>query len=321
MVRLTAARTMKYLRYKQTYFGLVHGVILTVAFFHDYPDYKWYLFTETDTYVFWATLLQYLGALDHTQPYYLGAQINIGPITFGHGGASFAVSNEALRRVTGHYLSHKKEWEDFTDGHWAGDCVLGKAFKDADAPLTLAWPLFQSDDSGVVPYARADNGHRLWCMPTVSYHHLSPDMIYDMWTFKQQWLAQQDMVRSFSTLYFQRSGHALMQHSQEAAPILRHKDVFAQYTLPRIRAPKADWDNECEDDQGTWDNGESCEYKCNSMPECLQFSYNPSTQICKTSTVPRMGQARVGTRSGWFLPRIEKFAADIQPCGNEGWIT
>lgn len=109
---------------------------------HEQPDMKWYLFVETDNYVFWATLLQYLSSLDHTRSYYLGGQMSIGETLFAHGGAGFAVSHEALRRVFEHYSSHTKGWEDFTDEQWAGDCVLGKAFKDANAPLTDSWPIF-----------------------------------------------------------------------------------------------------------------------------------------------------------------------------------
>ena len=138
---------------------------------------------------------QYLAALDHTQPYYVGGQISIGDVEFAHGGAGFPVSQEALRRMVEHYSAYKKEWETFTDGHWAGDYVLGKAFMDAGVPLTRAWPIFQSDDIGVVPYGRTDvNERRLWCYPTISYHHLSRDTIEELWTFEQEWLARREQV-------------------------------------------------------------------------------------------------------------------------------
>ncbi|KAH0032185.1 glycosyltransferase family 31 protein, partial [Aureobasidium melanogenum] len=98
---------------------------------HEYPDKKWYIFVEPDTFIFWQNLLVYLSNLDWTKPYYLGGQINIGSIEFGQGGNGFIVSRPALQNVVAHYQTRQKEYEDFTEGHWAGDCVLGKAFKDS----------------------------------------------------------------------------------------------------------------------------------------------------------------------------------------------
>lgn len=160
----------------------------------EYPDKKWYVFVETDTYVFWKTLLAYLAAVDWTRPYYLGAQINIGDITFAQGGSAYAVSRPALEMVVRHYVDNKRYWEDFTAGHWAGDCVLGKAFKDAGAPISYAWPIIQSDDIGEMNYKRTDNKNRLWCYPTVSYHHLAPSVIKDLWQFEQIWSSREGKV-------------------------------------------------------------------------------------------------------------------------------
>lgn len=57
----------------------------------------------------------------------------------------------------------------------------------------------------MIPYARADHGHSDWCYPTVSYHHLSPDMIEDLWKFEQQWLGERDNVRTSFHLYLPSS--------------------------------------------------------------------------------------------------------------------
>ena len=151
---------------------------------YEYPKMKWYVFVEPDTFVFWQTLLVYLSNLDHTKPYYIGGQINIGDITFGQGGNGFVASQPALENVVAHYQAHKREWEDFTDGHWAGDCVLGKAFKDSGTSLTHSWPIFQGDDIGNMNYRL--NG--MWCQPTVSYHHISPSVVEDLWNFERDWI-------------------------------------------------------------------------------------------------------------------------------------
>jgi hypothetical protein len=161
-----------------------------------YPDMHWYVFVETDTYIFWSTLLAFLATKDWTKPHYMGAEMQIGDIVFAHGGTGYAVSRTALEMVVKHYVENKKEWETFTANHWAGDCVLGKAFKDAGSPLAFEWPIWQGDDIGNMNYDRTNSHDRsLWCYPTVSYHHLSPIVIRDLWGFEQEWASKHREVR------------------------------------------------------------------------------------------------------------------------------
>jgi hypothetical protein len=153
---------------------------------HEYPLKKWYVFVETDTFLFWHSLLEYLSRLEWQKPHYLGAQINIGDIAFAHGGAGFVASRPAMEQVVGMFAARQKEWEDFTDGHWAGDCVLGKAFKDSGTRLLGAFPIFQGDPVGNMNYAT----NNMWCGPTVSYHHSSPSIVRDLFEFQEQSIAQ-----------------------------------------------------------------------------------------------------------------------------------
>ena len=113
---------------------------------------------------------------------------------------------------------------------------------------------------------------------------------------------------------------ALLNTMQDSSPYLGHKDVFAQYISPRMRKPRFNWDNECGDDRGTCISAEDCRSICDSMEDCLQYSYSRQTHICKTSVVPRLGQAGSGVQSGWVLSRVEQYAAALPPCGDEGWI-
>lgn len=169
--------------------------------FHEYPEMKWYVFVEADTYIVWPSLLGHLATLDHSRPYYTGVEIYIGTVGFAHGGSGFIVSQPAMQLVVDHFDTHQQELEAFTDGHWAGDCVLGKAFADAGVSLTGAWPITQGDYPGIVPYIAPDGrpmpplDARIWCNPTVSYHHMQPDMIEDLWKFEQEWLSHLEEVR------------------------------------------------------------------------------------------------------------------------------
>lgn len=164
-----------------------------------YPEKKWYVFVEADTYIFWSSMLAYAAALDSDKPHYIGGQTWVGDVEFAHGGTGFLVSRRALEMVVAEYVKNKSEWEDFASGHWAGDCVLGKAFKDAGVPLTGAWPIWQGDDVGNMNYDRVDDGERRqWCSPSVSYHHLRPAAIRDLWEFEQEWVANAGKVSDIS---------------------------------------------------------------------------------------------------------------------------
>lgn len=158
---------------------------------YEYPDKKWYVFVETDTYIMWQTLLNYLSGLDSTKPYYIGGQIWIADIEFAHGGTGFAVSKPAMKNIVEMFQQKQTAWEQFTDNHWAGDCVLGKAFKDSGTSLTRAWPIWQGDDVGKMDFDRREKSFRLWCMPSVSFHHLGPGVVEELWRFEQRWMRKQ----------------------------------------------------------------------------------------------------------------------------------
>ena len=171
--------------------------------FSEYPEgIKWYVFMEADSYIMWPTLLDHLNRLDHTKPYYSGVEVYIDSVAFAHGGSTFVVSPPAMRSVTEYYNAHKEEVEMFTDGHWAGDCVLGKFFADSGTPLTGAWPTIQGDYPGIVAYMGPDGRPRppieanIWCTPAVSYHHVDPSTIKDLWTFEQEQISLYEDVSS-----------------------------------------------------------------------------------------------------------------------------
>ena len=165
-----------------------------------YPEMKWYLFVETDTYIFWTTTLAWLATLDHTKPHYMGAQMQIGEVVFAHGGSAFVISQSSMRAAVELYRANQKEWEDFTNGHWAGDCVLGKALADSGTSLTWAWPIFQGVKPGGIDYSRLDYSKRIWCYPTISYHHMSPDEVADTWLFEEDMTAKVRISLSWHTL-------------------------------------------------------------------------------------------------------------------------
>ncbi|KAF2159490.1 glycosyltransferase family 31 protein [Zasmidium cellare ATCC 36951] len=270
---------------------------------HEYPDKKWYIFVETDTYVMWQTLLNYLHALNAEKPYYIGGQIWIADVQFAHGGTGFAVSHPAMKNVVDMYQAEQTAWEKFTNDHWAGDCVLGKAFKDSGTNLTEAWPIWQGDDAGKMEFSRKDGpgeGYRLWCMPSVSYHHLGPTVVEELWRFEQDWMSRP---------------------AKMPPKTLRHKDVFDGYVLPRISKARLDWYNHADEDRGPVPSLEVCADICEADAACLQYALSTDFR-CLSSSKPNLGEYSRGMESGWMVNRIEKWADKMEPCPKgANWIT
>lgn len=284
---------------------------------YEYPDKKWFVFVETDTYVIWQILLQYLSNLDWTKQYYLSGQISIGDIEFAQGGNGFAASRPAMENLSQMFASNQDYWEDFVDNHWAGDCVLGKAFKDSGTPLLHAWPIFQGDPIGDMNYDKEDSDHRLWCGSTVSYHHIPPSVIKDMWHFEQKWIAETQKVRESTSTQCSW----LIKSFQDASKFVRHLDMYAEYVLPRTTEPRRDWDNHSKTDQGPVDSLAACHEICLGIRSCLQYSLSYDMR-CLTTERPNVGEPSRGIESGWIHDRMRDFFSDADRCSRgEGWIT
>ncbi|OQO03140.1 hypothetical protein B0A48_11395 [Cryoendolithus antarcticus] len=237
-----------------------------------FPDKKWYVFVETDTYIFWSTWLAYSAVLDWQKPYYIGAEMQIGEVLFAHGGSGYAVSRPALEQVVQDYTSHKQDWEKFTDGHWAGDCVLGKAFAESGTQLTWAWPIWQGDPIHNMKYDRVENDRQLWCDPSVSYHRMTPSAIEDLWNYEQSWVDRRENI---------------------SLPYHRHSDIYANYVLPKSSDPRESWDNNATDDKGPAKTPAACRAICEADESCVQYVLNDEGK-CLTTWRPSFGEAATG---------------------------
>lgn len=178
---------------------------------HYKSNAKWYVFIEADTYVSWPTILNWLARFDHTKPQYLGTETQIADVVFAHGGSGFMLSNPALQRASDEYSSRELELNAYTDGHWAGDCVLGKVLADAGVNLHFTWPILQNSNIGELDEFTVDFYRHPWCFIAVALHHLSPSDIENLWKFEQKrW-------RDVSTLPLPRSP------THKRLTLLRHR--------------------------------------------------------------------------------------------------
>lgn len=151
------------------------------------PNAKWFVFIEADTYLGWNNLLDYLSTFDPDKPYYIGKHLYINDIEFGYGGAGFVLSNPAVRKVTEQRSVRVRDYEDFTATHWVGDCALGKIMEDIKVPLHRAFPHFQGDSPATLDPAITKIDRDAWCYPAITYHHVSPSEIEELWKFEQAW--------------------------------------------------------------------------------------------------------------------------------------
>ncbi|USW53482.1 hypothetical protein Slin15195_G068010 [Septoria linicola] len=268
--------------------------------FAEQPDRKWYVFLETDTYIFWSNLLTWLETLDSEKPHYIGARKETHELSYALAGAGFVLSHAAAKAAVDVYEKNKMIWEGLTKSSPYGDEIVGGMLEAAQAPLNPAWPIFQRHKPAEMDYTTQSDGKRLWCYPSVSYHGLVPAEIAELWKFEQQWLMD------------------------KPSTIIRHSDVFKSYIMPRllIRSGRVDdWDNF----SGNFTEGTAaetvdvCREMCVARMECVQFAFSNGT--CEFSSIPRMGTHRRGVRSRWMLARAQDFADKMEACtGEETWL-
>lgn len=150
------------------------------------PDAKWFVFIEADTYVSWPTLLAWLSRFDANKPFYLGTETQIADTIFAHGGSGFMLSNPALTKASEQYETRRAELDEYTDHHWAGDCVLGKVLADAGVNLHFSWPILQNSNLGELDEFTTDLYRHPWCFIAVALHHLNSIQIENLWKFEQK---------------------------------------------------------------------------------------------------------------------------------------
>lgn len=63
------------------------------------PNAKCYLFIETDSYVFWDNLAEWLKRLDSNKPWYIGSEVASWGITYAHGGSGYILSHAAMNKL------------------------------------------------------------------------------------------------------------------------------------------------------------------------------------------------------------------------------
>ncbi|KAL5334816.1 hypothetical protein BJX70DRAFT_345468 [Aspergillus crustosus] len=252
------------------------------------PDAKWFVFMEADTYYSWPTLLAWLSHFDASKSHYIGTETQIADVIFAHGGSGFVLSNPAIKLAADEYTNRADELHEYTDAHWAGDCVLGKVLSNVGVTLSFSWPILQNSNIGELDEFTTTFYRRPWCFPAVAFHHLSKGDVRFLHDFEQRRLAK------------------------SSKPVLLHSDVFQELIYPELSNMRDGWDNLSDQEQPALTTFHECKSYCEDEAKCVQFVIRDG--VCYTGNTPRLGSSNSEARSGWVIKKIESMVNQAPKC-------
>lgn len=180
------------------------------------PDAKFIMFIEADTSLSWTNLLQWISRLDYRIPYYSGAPTFMNSIQLGQRGSGILLSQGALRLYAKTYEElYSLRWEEIVGNECCGDLVLAMALSDSHVEFYPSWPLLQGEHPSTLDYTQ-----KHWCVPAVTWHHVTGDELSTMWDLEKTWTRTNGWEKPYL-----------------------FRDAFQEFVEPFMEAQKPDWDN------------------------------------------------------------------------------
>ena len=152
----------------------------------------WFVFIETDTYIFWDNLLRMLENLDPLVPQYIGSPLHGDGLMYAYGGSGIVLSRAAIealldRETDGHgsYTSviiyEQDEWVERVKKTTYGEMVLGEALLErADVKLSGYFPMFYPLNIESLEFS-----NDVWCVPIISMHKLQTlEQYEELWNWE-----------------------------------------------------------------------------------------------------------------------------------------
>ncbi|OJJ36383.1 hypothetical protein ASPWEDRAFT_37949 [Aspergillus wentii DTO 134E9] len=259
------------------------------------PSAKWFVFLESDTFLFWDNLFRLLDHYNPDAPVYMGSpspgsRDKDETTWFAYGGAGFVISTAAVQKLVhresgpyGEYTSPSlsERYEDMVRGDCCGDSVLGWALYQAGVKLTGLWPMFNPHALHGIPFDDA-----YWCQPVITLHKSLLKDLEGLSEFALKWNRKEPILYSDLLDYLQLG-------------------TFSQ----RTEWDNGDWGGWQEPDSPGHASMEACKAACHDHPTCLQYTYDSSGHCVFVGTV-RLGGAKKalpdGSRlsSGWDVQKI-----------------
>ncbi|KAH7312812.1 hypothetical protein BKA65DRAFT_372553, partial [Rhexocercosporidium sp. MPI-PUGE-AT-0058] len=278
------------------------------------PGSKWYVFVETDSYVVWSNLAEWLSRLDSTKPIYLGAPVMLGGMPFVHGGSGYFLSNAAMNKLLG--PDQPQGLAASWDNHCCGDLALAIALKEKGVNVQGAGPMLHGEKPATFSYGPGE----LWCQPVVTMHHVLPHEVSAIWRFERR---REETI--FSDLYFQFV-EPLLVDERENWDNLAHGMTYSAEELSKLEnkwAKEDRLDKQTDIEKVAHISFENCAKACTARPECFQYVHGDTK--CKLGHSFRLGKYaapghgdRIEWRSGWNLTRIRTWTKE-NPCEAPKW--
>ncbi|KUJ09645.1 uncharacterized protein LY89DRAFT_690100 [Mollisia scopiformis] len=279
----------------------------------NWPNLKWYIYIEDDTFIFWDNVLSYLSTLEpDDEPSYYGAYSGEGNNTFAQGGSGLVFSRSLMSAVfSGDNIPDLEKYGNETSQSCCGDIMLGKVLRDYGVYVNRG--TYGTGSFRPEPPWKTGFDDWSWCAPVFTFHHLH----------------QRDILQ-LSEL--ERKRRAL----DAGRPVI-FRDVYMELIAPYLTKPKlTNWDNfasryvfgsnatdPVEEDLNSIDHAvleaapssaEACRKACLAIPNCMGWRHDSANEKCGMDTVVKLGrepdpqphwEAKTVITSGWILERID----------------
>ncbi|KAM3541138.1 hypothetical protein ARSEF1564_005945 [Beauveria bassiana] len=272
------------------------------------PNRDFYVFYESDTYVFWDNLFRFLKTLDPDVPLYMGSStpgrrdnVNYGT-TFANGGPGYVLSRAAVKRLlhretdrTGHFVgpSFTEKWRYLVnDDEPCGDNILGYILWLSGIEMQALYPMFTQHVFHTVPF-----DSMRWCSPIFTFHKPSPEQMRGLARWEYGARNNSHPARYADVWDFYKPG------SEQMRDNWRNNDVLCRKaSSSSIKSAK------------------DCEAHCRSLPECLQWTWrgSPTRECFVGEGVFYYGETCEDSTAGWLPDRINKWKDDHE-CQDTFW--
>ena len=261
-----------------------------------YPDKRWYILADDDTYLVRPSLRRFLGQFCSDDAHYLGNAVGGWEARFAHGGSGVLLSQGAMRRLFRDRptVVTQMHYEALTTG--LGDSLLSYAMMLVGVYVAEQHSVFFSGETPATTKIRPDR----FCLPILSFHGLrAVNATLDV-----------DRVLGGDTM---------------DRPTL-WQDVWRLYGGPELGPPgfpllRKDWDYVGRLDERTTtidkvDDAQACLIHCvdgKHQAACLAWTWDASRRVCYLSPWMIVGQDAAGRTTGLNLRRVQQMVRD---CGS-----